>query len=206
MKHQSKMKLSLSICTSAMMIVITPLNLSSCSSTGIVLANFESYMAPKLMDQLHEKHSIRFVNYSTNEDILAKFANSYDIAVPSTYTVLELIKNDLIGGVNQEVQIDGTSHTIENVGIDWQYLGQKYQLTALPDRFGETALPLIDKATPKSESYDPKYDPSNAQSLFSETIDNVIDAVDAYAHEPAHRYYGNDKSILYYAIPYFLQD
>ncbi|GHU32258.1 hypothetical protein FACS1894166_05220 [Bacilli bacterium] len=29
--------------------------------------------------------------YATNEDIQAKFKNSYDIAVPSTYTILDMI-------------------------------------------------------------------------------------------------------------------
>jgi spermidine/putrescine-binding protein len=82
------------------MSVILPVALTSCSSSGVVLANFESYMSPDLMDQLHQTQSIKFVNYSTNEDILAKFDNSYDIAVPSTYTVLELIRENLAGKID----------------------------------------------------------------------------------------------------------
>jgi spermidine/putrescine-binding protein len=99
MKHNVTLKLSLPICLSTLAI-ISPLSLASCSSNGIVLANFESYMAPDLMDRLHSEHSINFINYSTNEDILAKFANSYDIAVPSTYSVLELIKDGLCGEID----------------------------------------------------------------------------------------------------------
>jgi spermidine/putrescine-binding protein len=96
MKYNKTVKLSLSITISAMFIS-TPTVLSSCSSNGVVLANFESYMSSDLMAELHHDYSIKFVNYSTNEDILAKFTNSYDIAVPSTYAVLELIKQGLCG-------------------------------------------------------------------------------------------------------------
>jgi spermidine/putrescine-binding protein len=96
MKRNKSMKLSLPILISTMAIT-TPTTLTSCSSSGVVLANFESYMSSDLMTQLHSEYPIKFVNYSTNEDILAKFANSYDIAVPSTYAVLELIKQGLCG-------------------------------------------------------------------------------------------------------------
>jgi hypothetical protein len=47
-------------------------------------------------------------------------------------------------------------------------------------------------------------DTANAQWLFSDTIDDVINSVDEYAHE--NNYYPLDQSILQYALPYFLQD
>jgi spermidine/putrescine-binding protein len=95
LKQLFKSPLSILLNTS---ILLLPTSLiTSCSQSGIIFANFESYMSDKLIDKLHEQAPIRFVNYSTNEDISAKFANSYDIAVPSTYMVLELIKQGLCG-------------------------------------------------------------------------------------------------------------
>jgi spermidine/putrescine-binding protein len=99
MKRKALFKLSLPI-SLTLLAVISPLSLASCSSNGIILANFESYMSPELMNRLRNDHSVNFVNYSTNEDILAKFAHSYDIAVPSTYSVLELIKNGFLGEID----------------------------------------------------------------------------------------------------------
>jgi spermidine/putrescine-binding protein len=106
MCHKLKFLFSIPLAT---ITLISPFALSSCGNQGIVFANFESYMSPQLMKELHRQHQINFVNYSTNEDILAKFANSYDIAVPSTYSILELIKKGLLGGVK-----DGTNE----LGID----------------------------------------------------------------------------------------
>jgi spermidine/putrescine-binding protein len=149
MKRKTTFKLTLPICL-VTMAIISPVTLSSCSNTGIVLANFESYMSSDLMDELRNEQPIRFVNYATNEDILAKFANSYDIAVPSTYSVLELIKQGLVGK------------------IDWRYLGEKYRLTAAPERPGRdgvipSSYKPIDKATPHSQEYDP-LDPDNSDN------------------------------------------
>ena len=53
--------------------------------------------------------------------------------MPSTYSVLELIKKNLLGGVDQTVEdSNGVSHIIKNVGIDWKYLGSEFKLTADP--------------------------------------------------------------------------
>jgi spermidine/putrescine-binding protein len=99
MKRRTTFKLALPISLGTLAI-LSPLSLTSCGSGGIVLANFESYMSTDLMDQLRDEHSIRFVNYSTNEDIMAKFTNSYDIAVPSTYCVLEMIRDGILGEID----------------------------------------------------------------------------------------------------------
>jgi spermidine/putrescine-binding protein len=71
--------------------LITPLLLTGCGSSGIVFADYESYISPDLIDRLHSEYGTNMMYYSTNEDIQAKFKNSYDIAIPSTYTILEMI-------------------------------------------------------------------------------------------------------------------
>jgi spermidine/putrescine-binding protein len=78
-------------------LIVLPIvvNATSCSgSAGIVFGNFESYMSPSLIEVLQKEVSnSNFLSYSTNEDIQIKFKKYYDIAIPSTYTVLELIKD-----------------------------------------------------------------------------------------------------------------
>jgi spermidine/putrescine-binding protein len=81
---------------------LSPLMLGSCSTSGIVFANYESYMSPELIgkNRTIDGQQVRYVSYSTNEDIQAKFKRSYDVAVPSTYTVLELIKGQEVAELN----------------------------------------------------------------------------------------------------------
>jgi spermidine/putrescine-binding protein len=74
-------------------ILIVPMFLStSCSIGKITFANFESYMDSDLIKRYSSQAS--FVYYSTNEDIELKFKKSYDIAVPTCYEVLNLLRKD----------------------------------------------------------------------------------------------------------------
>ncbi|KFB07769.1 type 2 periplasmic-binding domain-containing protein [Malacoplasma iowae] len=60
--------------------------LTSCSDNGFYLANFESYMAPKLMTSLKSEYdNLNFRYYGTNEDLERSFVRNYDVAVPSSY-------------------------------------------------------------------------------------------------------------------------
>lgn len=147
---------------------------TSCSASGIVFANYESYMSPDLMDKIDSIAPTTFLPYSTNEDILQKFDKSYDIAIPSTYTILDLIKKDQVAE------------------IDWNY-------------FSSIGLNIgsVNNAKPRTASYNPKADATNIQSLLSDPIDTIVDDIDIYAHN--NNYYNDDKSILQFSIPYFLQ-
>ncbi|GHU47812.1 hypothetical protein FACS1894218_3060 [Bacilli bacterium] len=70
---------------------ISPILLTSCDSNGIVFADYESYISENLIGTMHNKWGVDMMYYSTNEDVQAKFKNSYDVAIPSTYTVLDMI-------------------------------------------------------------------------------------------------------------------
>ena len=81
-------------------IVTVPLVLTSCSRSGITVANFESYMSTDVIHNLKHDHDIKnslnFSYYATNEDIETKFKRYYDIAIPSSYEVITLLmKNQL---------------------------------------------------------------------------------------------------------------
>lgn len=71
--------------------------LTSCSNNGsITVANFESYMSPQLMNKIRSQigSSLSYVYYGTNEDIEMKFDRYYDVAIPSTYEVINLLNGD----------------------------------------------------------------------------------------------------------------
>lgn len=70
--------------------------LASCSLSGnkIYFGNFQSYMSPDVINQVSRQHNAEFKSYKNNEALLREFKNNYDIAVSSSYTVMELIKRD----------------------------------------------------------------------------------------------------------------
>lgn len=89
-------------------ISLIPVTATSCGSEGIVFANSESYMSDEIMQNLRIKHpNISFLPYETNEEIENKFARYYDFAVPSTYELLNLKRND------QLAKIDWTKFNIQ---------------------------------------------------------------------------------------------
>jgi spermidine/putrescine-binding protein len=78
--------------------VFIPIASSCASNNGIILANFEGYMSPKLMNRIRRGSStpISYVYYGTNEDIDMKFERYYDLAIPSSYEVINLLmQNEL---------------------------------------------------------------------------------------------------------------
>ena len=89
-------------------ISLIPITATSCGSERIVFANSESYMSDEVMQNLRIKHpNISFLPYETNEEIENKFAKYYDFAVPSTYELLNLKRND------QLAKIDWTKFNIK---------------------------------------------------------------------------------------------
>lgn len=68
----------------------------------IVFANFESYMNPKLKESIRKDFTnIRFDYYTSNENMISNFKNgSYTIGVPSTYCVIDLIKQEQLLPIN----------------------------------------------------------------------------------------------------------
>lgn len=79
--------------------------LTSCSKhlanipTGnIVFANYESYMSHDIMKEY--SNDVTWLYYSSDDDIMNKFANNYDIAVPTVATILTLMRDGLINEVD----------------------------------------------------------------------------------------------------------
>jgi spermidine/putrescine-binding protein len=90
-----------------------PIVLSSCSGSGIVIANFESYMSDDVIDGLKHDHSIKsslkFLYYATNEDIETKFKKYYDVAIPSSYEAISLLMK------NRLEKIDWTKFDLKQI-------------------------------------------------------------------------------------------
>ena len=86
----------------------------SCAQKNDLLqiANFESYMASELIEDIEKKYGAKFVYYPNNETIEAKFEKYYDIAIPSSYEIINLWSQDLIQ------EIDWKKFNIENIGGD----------------------------------------------------------------------------------------
>jgi hypothetical protein len=76
-----------------------PLTLSttSCSSSKIVFANYESYLADNVIKKY--QGDIQFLYYSSAEEIKQKFENSYDAAVPTSAETMTMMKEDLLAQI-----------------------------------------------------------------------------------------------------------
>lgn len=100
----------LSACSCVFLLGIFATPLTSCvNSSSIVFANFESYMSNDLMKKMTKKYGVQFLYYSTNEDIEIKFSQNYDLAIPSTYELLNLLQQN------------------ELMKIDWSRFNLNYQ-------------------------------------------------------------------------------
>ncbi|AFQ03347.1 type 2 periplasmic-binding domain-containing protein [Mycoplasmoides genitalium] len=94
------MKKQLKYCFFSLFVSLSSI-LSSCGSTTFVLANFESYISPLLLERVQEKHPLTFLTYPSNEKLINGFANNtYSVAVASTYAVSELIERDLLSPID----------------------------------------------------------------------------------------------------------
>ena len=96
------------------MLLFTNLVFSSCarSDTSIRIGNFESYMAQELIDDIEKKYGAKFTYYPNNEAIEAKFEKYYDIAIPSSYEIINLWSQNLIQ------KIDWAKFNIKNTNGD----------------------------------------------------------------------------------------
>ena len=65
-------------------------------SNPIQIGNFESYMASELINDIERKYGAKFTYYSNNETIETKFKKYYDIAIPSSYEIVNLWSQKLI--------------------------------------------------------------------------------------------------------------
>ncbi len=62
----------------------------------IQIGNFESYMASELIEDIEKKYGAKFSYYANNETIETKFEKYYDIAIPSSYEIINLWSQGLI--------------------------------------------------------------------------------------------------------------
>ena len=85
------------------LIMIAPVGvvfLPGCSSSNIVVGNFESYMSQDLMDEMKKEFGCQFLYYDTNETVETKFERNYDIAMPSSYEAMILKKKGQLSKID----------------------------------------------------------------------------------------------------------
>ncbi len=67
----------------------------SCSaSSSIYFGNFESYMSSDVKKELSRDYNVNFQTYKTNEQFIREFDQNYDVAISSSYAVIELIEKN----------------------------------------------------------------------------------------------------------------
>lgn len=88
---------------SSILFVATPLvGSTACSNNELIFANFESYMSPDLIESARGQFGAKFINYSTNEEIMSKFTNYYDVAVPSSYEMMNMLEKNILQKIQWE--------------------------------------------------------------------------------------------------------
>lgn len=152
------------------------------SSSAIRFANWESYMAPGLMDRLKQSYNVNFPTYATNETIKTKFEGYYDLAVPTAYEVISMKEDGLLKKIDWSVfgqepfnlyNLDGLNEVpIDNCELDVSNTSSVYNLFAQATQDAlvlyenETGLNLLEYSIPyflqdfsfayKKENYEDK--------------------------------------------------
>jgi spermidine/putrescine-binding protein len=88
-----------------LLLTLTPFlgYLSSCSqSDTIIFANYQSYMNPDVMDKASAitNNNISFVSFEGDDEVQRKFANYYDVAIPSSCQAIKLLSQHLLDKIN----------------------------------------------------------------------------------------------------------
>lgn len=177
--HNNKFKKFLQL-PMVMLISSNLLLLSNCNSafnSTIQFANFESYMSQDLIDDLSHKYNIQFPYYTTNEVIETKFANYYDIAIPSCYQMLVLQQKDMLEKIDWSLfDIKGVENAEDAKAI-----------------FNKELIDDVNKWV-KDWTADPKHN-------FKEPINNILDYCVPYFAQslmfaykgPSQTFYHHDK-------------
>lgn len=94
------MKARLSKFIFSLPIVSTSILTPSCNNANTInFANYESYMSIDLINSLNKSNNVNFIYYSTIEEMSSKFTKNYDIAIPTTYEILNLLDKGLISKI-----------------------------------------------------------------------------------------------------------
>jgi spermidine/putrescine-binding protein len=136
-------------------VIAATLVLSACGprkpkSTELNLYGWTDYVPQKLLDDFTAKSGIKvnYDTYSSNEEMLAKLqagASGYDVVIPSDYTVVIMVKQNLLEPVDK-----GQIPNFANV--DPRFLNQYYDPEnkyTVPYQWGTTSLVYDKTRVPK---------------------------------------------------------
>lgn len=130
--------------------------LMSCSDTkGFYIANFESYMSPKLTSTIKlENPDVNFRYFATNEDLERSFVRNYDLAIPSAYLMAKQAKEGLLEK------------------IDWKLFNIQYDINGILTLI-ETPKQALELFTPVVQTALTKVYDINSDGIFDDT-DNLL--------------------------------
>ncbi|MGL5246031.1 MAG: hypothetical protein ACRC8C_00455 [Mycoplasmoidaceae bacterium] len=85
------------------------------NSSKIYFGNFQSYMSSDVMTSISQEYNTEFKSYKNNEALLREFGKNYDIAIPSSYAVIELIERGELLPINwSKFNIHNGTGIVEN--------------------------------------------------------------------------------------------
>ncbi len=79
---------------------IASLTIIENNSNNIYFANYQSYMDNDLIKNLESDNHVQYKTYGTSEQLESSFSENYDIAIPTTYSAVKMIKEKQLKKLN----------------------------------------------------------------------------------------------------------
>jgi len=164
---------------------LTPL--TSCGGNGAIqLANFESYMSDDLCNDLQSKYSIQFPYYTVTEMIETKFEKYYDIAIPSCYEMIALVRRGWVE------KLDWSKFNVKNMAGETIHNATEAKTLFKSD--------IIDKLNQQFAEY---ILACAIESLMTGKLDDLVKHV--YEDGTWNIETPGEFNVLNYGVPYFSQ-
>ncbi len=99
-------------------VTIASLSIVENHSNNIYFANYESYMNDDLIESLETENNVKYKTYGTSEQLEASFAENYDVAIPTTYSAVKMIKKNQLKPLDWSLfKIPGVSNATDALSL-----------------------------------------------------------------------------------------
>ncbi len=94
------------------------ISISDKNSSKIYFANFESYISPELKQSLTSENNVSYKTYGTSEELESRFSENYDIAIPTSYTLVNMIKRNEVKKIDwSKFNITGINNSTDALNL-----------------------------------------------------------------------------------------
>ena len=94
------------------------ISISDKNSSKIYFANFESYISPELKQSLISENNVSYKTYGTSEELESRFSENYDIAIPTSYTLVNMIKRNEVKKIDwSKFNITGINNSTDALNL-----------------------------------------------------------------------------------------